>query len=202
MSHAAKRWDDLCARLGVKPRQFAVLCGATVLAVAALGAKSMINSKRTPRARPAAAAVAAPQDPQAEGVDGPQPGGTMSTGGGPRTATMRCELQSRPARDPFRPFFLVQESSPAGAAAGTASPASQAALAAAPAGLSLRAVIAGEFAVVGDDTVGVGGTTVDADGVSWTVQEIHERHVIVTDGARRAQLGYGQARPAPKGARK
>jgi hypothetical protein len=115
---------------------------------------------------------------------------------------MRCELQSRPARDPFRPFFLVQESSPAGAAAGTASPASQAALAAAPAGLSLRAVIAGEFAVVGDDTVGVGGTTVDADGVSWTVQEIHERHVIVTDGARRAQLGYGQARPAPKGARK
>ena len=97
-----------------------MLCGATVLAVAALGAKSMINSKRTPRARPAAAAVAAPQDPQAEGVDGPQPGGTMSTGGGPRTATMRCELQSRPARDPFRPFFLVQESSPAGAAAGTA----------------------------------------------------------------------------------
>jgi hypothetical protein len=63
-------------------------------------------------------------------------------------------------------------------------------------------VIAGEYAVVGEDTVGVGGTAVDADGVSWTVEEIHERHVIISDGARRAQLGYGQARAASKGARK
>ena len=202
MSSTASRWNDLCARLGVKPRQFAALVGATAIAVGALGAKSIINSKRTPRARPAAAATAAPQDPQADGVDGPQPGGTWSTGGGPRTATMRCELQVRPARDPFKPFFLVQDAAPADSASGTAASGATTALAAAPAGLSLRAVIAGEYAVVGEDTVGVGGSTVDADGVSWTVEEIHERHVIVSDGARRAQLGYGQARAASKGARK
>jgi hypothetical protein len=202
VSQIASRWNDLCARLGVKPRQFAALVGATAIAVGALGAKSIINSKRTPRARPAAAATAAPQDPQADGVDGPQPGGTWSTGGGPRTATMRCELQVRPARDPFKPFFLVQDAAPAGSASGTAASGATTALAAAPAGLSLRAVIAGEYAVVGEETVGVGGSTVDADGVSWTVEEIHERHVIVSDGARRAQLGYGQVRAASKGARK
>ncbi len=202
MSGLASRWNDLCARLGVKPRQFAVLLGATAIAVGALGAKSFVNSRRTPRARPAAAAVAAPQGPQADGVDGPQPGGTWSTGGGPRTATMRCELQVRPARDPFKPFFLVQDAAPAGSAPGGASGPQLTATAAAPAGLSLRAVIAGEYAVIGEDTVGVGGSTVDADGVSWSVEEIHERHVIVSDGARRAQLGYGQARAASKGARK
>lgn len=202
MNSTASRWNDLCARLGVKPRQFAVLVGATAIAVGALGAKSVINSKRTPRARPAATATAVPQDPQAEGVDGPQPGGTWSTGGGPRVPTMRCELQVRPARDPFKPFFLVQDAAPAGSAPGTAPGSKASATAAAPAGLSLRAVIAGEYAVIGEDTVGVGGSTVDADGVSWSVEEIHERHVIVSDGARRAQLGYGQVRAASKGARK
>jgi len=202
VSQIASRWNDLCARLGVKPRQFAALVGATAIAVGALGAKSIINSKRTPRARPAAAATAAPQDPQADGVNGPQPGGTWSTGGGPRTATMRCELQVRPARDPFKPFFLVQDAAPADSASGPVPGSRAPASGAAPAGLSLRAVIAGEYAVVGEDTVGVGGSTVDADGVSWTVEEIHERHVIVSDGARRAQLGYGQVRAASKGARK
>lgn len=202
MSAAAKSWNELCARLGVKPKQFAVLLGATAIAVGALGAKAVINSKRTPRARPAAAASTAPQDPQADGVDGPQPGGTWSTGGGPRTAAVQCALQVRPARDPFKPFFLVQDASSAGPASAAAAGSSASPTAAPPAGLSLRAVIAGEYAVVGDDTVGVGGTAVDADGVSWTVEEIHERHVIVSDGARRAQLGYGQARAASKGARK
>lgn len=202
MSSPASRWNEVCERLGVKPKQFAVLVGATAIAVGALGTKSIINSKRTPRARPAAAASTAPQDPQADGVDGPQPGGTWSTGGGPRTATVRCELQVRPARDPFKPFFLVQESASAESGSGAAPGSPSSPTAAAPAGLSLRAVIAGEYAVVGEDTVGVGGTAVDADGVSWTVEEIHERHVIVSDGARRAQLGYGQARAASKGARK
>jgi hypothetical protein len=202
VSSPASRWNEVCERLGVKPKQFAVLVGATAIAVGALGTKSIINSKRTPRARPAAAASTAPQDPQADGVDGPQPGGTWSTGGGPRTATVRCELQVRPARDPFKPFFLVQESASAESGSGAAPGSPSSPTAAAPAGLSLRAVIAGEYAVVGEDTVGVGGTAVDADGVSWTVEEIHERHVIVSDGARRAQLGYGQARAASKGARK
>jgi hypothetical protein len=202
VSSPASRWNEVCERLGVKPKQFAVLVGATAIAVGALGTKSIINSKRTPRARPAAATDAAPQDPQADGVDGPQPGGTWSTGGGPRTATVRCELQVRPARDPFKPFFLVQESASAESGSGAAPGSPSSPTAAAPAGLSLRAVIAGEYAVVGEDTVGVGGTAVDADGVSWTVEEIHERHVIVSDGARRAQLGYGQARAASKGARK
>jgi hypothetical protein len=187
MSAAARSWNELCARLGVKPKQFAVLLGATAIAVGALGAKAVINSKRTPRARPAAAVSTAPQDPQADGVDGSQPGGTWSTGGGPRTAAVQCALQ---------------EASSAGPASAAAAGSSASPTAAPPAGLSLRAVIAGEYAVVGEDTVGVGGTAVDADGVSWTVEEIHERHVIVSDGARRAQLGYGQARAASKGARK
>ena len=37
------RWESACARLGVKPRQFAVLLAVTVVAVAALAAKSALR---------------------------------------------------------------------------------------------------------------------------------------------------------------
>lgn len=173
-----KRWTATCERLGVQPKQFAVLVGATVLAIGALAARSAFApGKRGPAPRAAAAAAA---KSGAEGTPA-----TPAVHVRPAT-TVRCALQSRPARDPFRTFVELP-----GAALGDAM--GGAPLSAAPAGLVLRAVIAGELAVIGDHTVGIGGTVADGQGAEWTVEEIRERAVILSDGARRAQLGYAAA---------
>ena len=172
-----KRWAATCERLGVQPKQFAVLVGATVLAIGALAARSAFApGKRgaAPRAAAAATAKAGAETPATPAVH-VRP-----------TTTVRCALQSRPARDPVRTFVELP-----GAASGDAMGGMP--LSAAPAGLVLRAVIAGELAVIGDHTVGIGGTVADGQGAEWTVEEIRERAVILSDGARRTQLGYAAA---------
>jgi hypothetical protein len=65
-------------------------------------------------------------------------------------------------------------------------------------GLLLRAIIAGEYAVIGEETVGVGDELVDGEGRRFTVEEIQERRVVLREGGRRAEIGY--ARIASKGA--
>jgi hypothetical protein len=172
-----KRWTEACERLGVQPKQFAVLVGATVLAIGALAARSAFTpGKRgsAPRAATAAAAVAGGA------------AGTAPTAHVRPATTVRCALQSRPARDPFRTFVELPGAASGDGLAG-------APLAPAPAGLVLRAVIAGELAVIGDHTVGIGGTVADSQGGEWTVESIRERAVVLSDGARRAQLGYAAA---------
>ena len=179
-----KRWAATCERLGVQPKQFAVLVGATVLAIGALAARSAFTpGKRgtTPRAAASATAKAGAETPA-----------TPTAHVRPAT-TVRCALQSRPARDPFRTFVELPGSASMDGAAGTP-------LSAAPAGLVLRAVIAGELAVIGDHTLGIGGTVADGQGAEWTVEEIRERAVILSDGARRAQLGYAAAPRAARAA--
>lgn len=182
----ARQWTAACERLGVQPKQFAVLVSATALAIGALVAKSAFTpTKRgnAPRAATAAATAGT------AGASAPSVHVRPS-------ATVRCTLQSRPARDPFRTFVELPGTASGDGPAGMP-------LAAAPAGLVLRAVIAGELAVIGDHTVGIGGTVADAQGAEWTVEAIRERAVILSDGARRAQLGYAAApRTArPSGAR-
>ena len=192
----AKRWTEACERLGVQPKQFAVLVGATVLAIGALVARSAFTpGKRgsAPRAATAAAAVA-----------GSAAGATPAAHVRPAT-TVRCALQSRPARDPFRPFFLAADAAPEHSAPGQPAAPVVAAVAPAPTGLSLRAIIAGEYAVIGDQTVGVGDEVTDGEGRRFTVEEIHERRVVLREGGRRTELGYalpGAARGAAKGVRK
>ena len=112
-------------------------------------------------------------------------------------ARMELTLETRPARDPFRPFFMVAEAAPAqGSTGGAAS--NVTGNAPAPSGLLLRAIIAGEYAVIGEETVGVGDELVDGEGRRFTVEEIQERRVVLREGGRRAEIGY--ARIAAKGA--
>lgn len=193
-----RRWADLCARLGVKPRQFATLLAVTAVAVGALGAKTLLKPSKARAA--AAQAASAPAKPGAgASLPAEQPAKPE------HREVVELVLETRPARDPFRPFFLsadaVSEQRPAGA------PVAAVAVAASPApnGLSLRAIIAGEYAVIGEQTVGVGDEVTDGDGRRFTVEEIHERRVVLREGGRRAELGYavpGAARGAAKGARK
>ena len=76
---------------------------------------------------------------------------------------MELTLETRPARDPFRPFFMVAEAASAqGSTGGAAS--NVTGNAPAPSGLLLRAIIAGEYAVIGEETVGVGDELALDDG--------------------------------------
>lgn len=187
----AARWDSACARLGVKPRQFAVLLSVTAVAVAALAARTALRPARAakaPQAAPAPAAAEAPERaPAAE-----------------RLPVVELALESQPARDPFRPFFLLADAAPDAAPRADGSQGAVAAAAAAPSGLSLRAAIAGELAVVGEQTVGIGDELVDDSGRRFTVEEIHERRVVLREGVRRTELGYARAasKAAAKGGRK
>lgn len=191
---ASARWKSVCDRLGVKPRQFAVLLTVTVVAVGALAAKTALKPSRAKAAAPAAAQAAA--EPTA------QPGVVAAAGAG-QAKVVELTLEVRPARDPFRPFFLVaDESTDAGQAPGRPAAAS-APSASGPSGLPLRAIIAGEYAVIGEHTVGIGDEVIDGDGRRFVVEQILERRVVLREGARRAELGYSVAKPAAqKGARK
>lgn len=177
----AIRWQQLCDRLGVKPKQFATLIAVATVSVGAVAAKSMLKPAKAVAsvAVVAAAPAAAPRI-----VDAPR-------------ARMELTLETRPARDPFRPFFMVAEAAPAqGSTGGSAS--NVTGNAPAPSGLLLRAIIAGEYAVIGEETVGVGDELVDGEGRRFTVEEIQERRVVLREGGRRAEIGY--ARIASKGA--
>ena len=177
----AVRWHQLCDRLGVKPKQFATLIAVATVSVGAVAAKSMLKPAKAAAsvAVVAAAPAAAPRI-----VDAPR-------------ARMELTLETRPARDPFRPFFMVAEAAPAqGSTGGAAS--NVTGNAPAPSGLLLRAIIAGEYAVIGEETVGVGDELVDGEGRRFTVEEIQERRVVLREGGRRAEIGY--ARIAAKGA--
>ena len=177
----AIRWQQLCDRLGVKPKQFATLIAVATVSVGAVAAKSMLKPAKAAAsvAVAAAAPAAAPRI-----VDAPR-------------ARMELTLETRPARDPFRPFFMVAEAAPAqGSTGGAAS--NVTGNAPAPSGLLLRAIIAGEYAVIGEETVGVGDELVDGEGRRFTVEEIQERRVVLREGGRRAEIGY--ARIAAKGA--
>ena len=177
----AVRWQQLCDRLGVKPKQFATLIAVATVSVGAVAAKSMLK----PAKAAASVAVVAPATAAAPRiVDAPR-------------ARMELTLETRPARDPFRPFFMVAEAAPAqGSTGGNASNVNG--NAPAPSGLLLRAIIAGEYAVIGEETVGVGDELVDGEGRRFTVEEIQERRVVLREGGRRAEIGY--ARIAAKGA--
>jgi hypothetical protein len=177
----AVRWQQLCDRLGVKPKQFATLIAVATVSVGAVAAKSMLKPAKAGAsvAVVTAAPAAAPRI-----VDAPR-------------ARMELTLETRPARDPFRPFFMVAEAAPAqGSTGGNASNVNG--NAPAPSGLLLRAIIAGEYAVIGEETVGVGDELVDVEGRRFTVEEIQERRVVLREGGRRAEIGY--ARIAAKGA--
>ncbi len=179
----AVRWHQLCDRLGVKPKQFATLIAVATVSVGAMATKAVFKPSKAAASVAVVAAEPATAAPRI--VDAPR-------------ARIELTLETRPARDPFRPFFMVAEAAPAQGSTGGSTAQNVTGNAAAPSGLLLRAIIAGEYAVIGEETVGVGDELVDGDGRRFTVVELQARRVVLRVGGRRAELGY--ARIAAKGA--
>lgn len=198
MTDFSKSWKDLCGRLGVQPKQFATLLAVMVVAVGGLGIKMVAGGPRkataasTARAKPAKAAPApAAASTQARVVTGeaqPTPRKSASR------RVIEVTMDRDPARDPFRPWGLPEPTTPA------AQPAVAAPTVAAPGylpGVVLKAVVPGELAVFGDQTVRQGDAVALPDGSFARVTSIRARTVTVDWNGRPLDVNFGSA-PQPK----
>lgn len=99
----ANQFHDLCARLNVKPKQFAILLTITVSSIGILGVKFFVLKPRKAGAEVAAANAGN------DAAGGASAGGGMHVDGNAAPmATVAVTLATRPERDPFAPFFVYR----------------------------------------------------------------------------------------------
>jgi hypothetical protein len=183
MSRLQQTWNETCERLGVKPRQFAVLLTVLTVAVSGLGLRMMMSG------RPSRAVAAASRPAKAATpvrASAPQP--PVIT---PVAATMpvtEVSLESEPARDPFQAWdapaqVRVAEATPV-------VPDADVEPGVLP-GMMLKAVVKGELAVIGDHTVRKGQSVLVGDQAHAKVMEIGDRSVTVLFEDRLIELALG-----------
>ena len=184
--------------MGVQPKQFATLLVVMTVAVGGLGVKMVAGGPRkaaaasTSRAKPAKKAAApANASTQARVVTGE----AQPPHRNPATRrVIEVTMDRDPARDPFRPWGLPEASVPA---TDTVARAAAAAVPGYLPGVALKAVVAGELAVFGDQTVRVGDAVALPDGTFARVIEIRARTVAVDWNGRPLDVNFGSA-PQPK----
>jgi hypothetical protein len=198
MADFSRSWKELCGRLGVQPKQFATLLAVMVVAVGGLGIKMAAGGPRkaaaasTTRAKPAKTAPApATASTQARVVTGEaQPTQRKSAS----RRVIEVTLDRDPARDPFRPWGVPE---PSEAPAQHAAPVSTIAAPGYLPGVVLKAVVPGELAVFGDQTVRQGDAVALPDGTFARVTAIRSRTVTVDWNGRPLDVNFGSA-PQPK----
>ncbi len=192
MSDLKTGWNALCSRMGVKPKQFGALLAVLVVSVGGLGLKAMTGPRKAGAAVPAAPAprVDAGAKPTAKAANGTR---TAPSAAGARRV-IECSMERVPARDPFRAWGLPEPVAPA--AAPVARPTGDAEPGLLP-GLPLRAVLRGELAVFGDQTVRPGDSISLPDGSFARVRVIGDRSVTVDWGGRGIDVMFGGGTAAP-----
>ena len=182
-------WNALCVRLGVKPRQFAMLCGAMTLVIAVVPIKSALTPSRaaaTPAAaaaavQPSASSAAAPSAAPGSAAANSPSAGARSAGSLPARPTLSAAsipaelLEPAPefnlAHLPLRnPFMSLAPAAPGAANPGSAMPA--------PADIRLQATMDNDYAIINGRTLLRGQSMVDGKtGRSWTLIEVAPRRV-------------------------
>lgn len=186
LANLKSHWNALCVRLGVKPKQFAMLCGAMTLAIAVVPIKSALKPSRASAAPTAAAAAVQPSASAA--APSAAPGSAASSTAGARSssapaarptlaaASIPAELLE-PAAEfnlahlPLRnPFMSLAPAAPGAANPGSAMPA--------PADIRLQATMDSDYAIINGRTLLRGQSMVDSKtGRSWTLIEVASRRV-------------------------
>lgn len=194
MSDASTVWKELCGRLGVQPRQFATLLAVMVVAVGGLGIKMAAGGPRK-----AAAATARAQTPRSSQavVSAKQESPAASVRKdlkAPSRKVIEMAFDRDPARDPFRPWGLPEPSEPVVQNANPRPASSEPGYLP---GVMLKAVVSGEIAVFGDQTVRVGDPVALPDGTFAKVSAIRARTVTVEWNGRILDVTFGSA-PQPK----
>jgi hypothetical protein len=167
MSAISSTWNDLCSKLGVNPKQFAMLGG---VAIAAIG---LLMFKVAGPAKPAKAAAAKP--------------GPASIALAPALPkAIEFVLEEHPSGNPFAPLDFSAPAAIQKAQGGT--PLANAA-ASEPMGFDLTATLSGEFAVINGRTVRRGDVVTEAStGISWIVREIGLRHAELESDGRSVRI--------------
>lgn len=192
-----QQWQDLCQRLGVQPKQFATMLVVLAVGVSALLVKGAFGTRGA-----SAAATSRRKEAPAAPVASPSPAdktvATASTKIDASTSmhVVEMKFERTVSRDPFKPWNApapVTETVPAKALVR-----SEATPGVLP-GLPLKAVVRGELAVFGDQTVRVGDAVGLPDGTFARIRIIGDRTVTVDHDGQLidVQFGAGIAGKAP-----
>ena len=191
MNSIQRQWNLLSERLGVKPKQFAVLLGVLAIAVVGLGLKyAPSGSQVLPQASIEKSSIdtAANQNQTGE----PRVS-TVSFAGAETSATaqiIEMTLDSTPSRDPFRAVGAPEVEATKVAYTPVVAPTKMPGLLP---GMMLKAVIRGELAVFGDQTVRIGDAIALPDGTFASVRAIADRSVTVDYDNRVIEVCFGAA---------
>lgn len=193
MNRFRQTWNETCERLGVKPRQFAMLLVVLTVAVTALGIRMVGGG---PRRVPQAAAVAAKPSKATTPAANEVRAVAMRQPSTPSAPVVEVSLEGECARDPFRAWDV-----PVAAAPRTQSEPRATSDGPEPGtlpGLVLRAVVRGELAVFGDQTVRQGQSLLVGDEGHARVVDIGDRTVTVRFDDRLIEVSLGAAEKPAK----
>lgn len=186
MSRIQQTWNETCGRLGVKPRQFAALLAVLTVAVGALGMRAVSGSRRPAKAQSASTRSRPEATPAANEV---RAVATRQVAAVSAEPTVEVSLEASCGRDPFKAWDAPVVAPVATAeAAGTGSGETETGTLP---GLVLRAVVEGELAVLGDQTVRMGQRVAVGEEGHARVVAIGSRAVTVDFDGRRIEVPLG-----------
>ena len=194
MNSIQRQWNMLSERLGVKPKQFAVLLGVLAIAVVGLGLKYAPSGSQV---MPQASIEKLATDTAANQNQTGEPRVSTVSFAGAETPVsaqiIEMTLDSTPSRDPFRAVGAPEVEATKVAYTPVVAPTKTPGLLP---GMMLKAVIRGELAVFGDQTVRIGDAIALPDGTFASVRAIADRSVTVEYDGRLIEVCFGAASQA------
>lgn len=191
MNSIQRQWNLLSERLGVKPKQFAVLLGVLAIAVVGLGLKYAPSGSQV---LPQASIEIPTTNTAANQNQNNEPRvSAVSLAGAETSATaqiIEMTLDSTPSRDPFRVVGAPEVEATKVAYTPVVAPTKTPGLLP---GMVLKAVIRGELAVFGDQTVRIGDAIALPDGTFASVRAIADRSVTVEYDGHMIEVCFGAA---------
>ncbi|MBX3354517.1 MAG: hypothetical protein KF724_02330 [Phycisphaeraceae bacterium] len=190
-------YQQICSRLGVQPRQFAVLLAVAGGSIALLAGKSLLSGPRSTAASSTASPVGAIAEAAAASataaVTPPVPVESLhpiTTGSDSAAAsTVVLRLDTSPRRDPFQHFIERPKETRSAADAPDERSVS-------PPDLSLyelRATMDGEWAIINGQTLRVGDVVgLGSDGTPIRLREIGHRTAVIEWRGRTFELFFAR----------
>lgn len=191
MNAAQQQWNLLSERLGVKPKQFGLLLGVLAVAVVALGLKYAPRGSQTiPQASVANLSTDIAENQSQASNSRATTVAYSSADSEPASRVIEMSFDNNPARNPFRAVSAPEVEPTKMAYAPVVAPTKTPGLLP---GMILKAVIRGELAVFGDQTVRVGDAIALPDGTFASVRAIADRSVTVDYENRVIEVCFGAA---------
>ena len=191
MNATQRQWNLLSERLGVKPKQFAMLLGVLAVAVVGLGLK--FAPRPAQKSPPVSVAKTTTDIPVNQSQTNDSHATTVAYSGTdsePATHMIEMTFDRAPARDPFKAVGAPEVEAAKVAYTPVVAPTKTPGLLP---GMMLKAVIRGELAVFGDQTVRIGDAIALPDGTFASVRAIADRSVTVDYDGRVIEVCFGAA---------